>query len=91
MAAWGCRGGVGVYTSGISKEGFLGAPVLVRAEEGARGLRKQLSLVWGQRDKLRKCDHAFLSCSHLASPERELEVVGSWSCSLMPLSISKIP
>lgn len=82
---------MGVCTAGISKEGLLGAPVLVQAEEGVRGLRKQLSLTLGQRGTLRKCDHAFLSCSHLASPESELEMVGFCSCCLVPLCAPRMP
>lgn len=44
----------------------LGAPVLMQAEEGKWRHSKQLSLTLGQRDTLRKRDHAFLTCSPLA-------------------------
>lgn len=72
--------------AGISKEGFLGASALMQAEEGMWRLGKQLVLTLGQRGTLRKCDHAFLSYSHLAP----LESIAGGSGILLLLSDSSM-
>lgn len=58
MHGWHFRGG---FAWGFCADGSRGGH-----EEAQKA---SLSLTWGQSGTLRKCDHAFLSCSHLADLE----------------------